>query len=47
LIGVSFGLMGQKQRIFEPYSLSLSSIAAAGISQNLCLQQLAMAGQAF
>jgi hypothetical protein len=28
--------LGQKQRVFEPYSLSLSSMVAATISQNLC-----------
>jgi len=28
--------LGQKQRVFEPYSLSLSSMVAADISQNLC-----------
>jgi hypothetical protein len=26
----------QKQRVLEPYSLSLSSMVAAAISQNLC-----------
>jgi hypothetical protein len=30
--------LGQKQRILEPYSLSLSSMVAATISQNLCPQ---------
>jgi hypothetical protein len=28
--------LGQKQRVFEPYSLSLSSMVAATIFQNLC-----------
>ncbi len=28
--------LGQKQRVFEPYSLSLSSMVAVAISQNLC-----------
>jgi hypothetical protein len=35
LIRVAFGSLGQKQRVFEPYSLSLSSIVAVAISQNL------------
>jgi hypothetical protein len=30
---------GQKQRVLEPYSLSLSSMVAAAIFQNLCLEQ--------
>ncbi|MQY60844.1 hypothetical protein GH153_03285 [bacterium] len=36
LIRVTFDSLGQKQRVFEPYSLSLSSMVAATISQNLC-----------
>jgi hypothetical protein len=28
--------LAQKQRVFEPYSLSLSSMVATAISQNLC-----------
>jgi len=35
LIRVPFDSLGQKQRVFEPYSLSLSSMVAATISQNL------------
>jgi hypothetical protein len=38
LIRVDFDSLGQKQRVFEPYSLSLSSIVAAAISQNLFLE---------
>jgi hypothetical protein len=34
LIRVAFGTLGQKQRVLEPYSLSLSSMVAAAISQN-------------
>ena len=34
--GVAFDSLGQKQRVFEPYSLSLSSMVAVAISQNLC-----------
>jgi len=37
LIRVAFDSLGQKQRVLEPYSLSLSSMVAAAISQNLCL----------
>jgi len=33
LIRVAFDSLGQKQRVFEPYSLSLSSMVAAAISQ--------------
>ena len=29
--------LGQKQRVFEPYRLSLSSMVATGIPQNLGL----------
>jgi hypothetical protein len=36
LIRVAFDTLGQKQRVLEPYSLSLSSMVAAAISQNLC-----------
>jgi len=36
LIRVALDSLGQKQRVFEPYSLSLSSMVAAAISQNLC-----------
>jgi len=36
LIRVAFDSLGQKQRVFEPYSLSLSSMVAASISQNPC-----------
>jgi hypothetical protein len=35
LIRVAFDSLGQKQRVLEPYSLSLSSMVAASISQNL------------
>jgi hypothetical protein len=35
LIRVVFDTLGQKQRVFEPYSLSLSSMVAAALSQNL------------
>jgi len=38
LIRVAFDSLGQKQRVLEPYSLSLSSMVAAAISQNLCLE---------
>jgi hypothetical protein len=38
LIRVAFDSLGQKQRVLEPYSLSLSSMVAAAISQNLCLK---------
>jgi hypothetical protein len=34
LIRVAFDIMGQKQRVFELYSLSLSSMVAAAITQN-------------
>jgi hypothetical protein len=34
-IGTIYSL-GQKQRVLEPYILSLSSMVAATISQNLC-----------
>jgi len=34
--GLAPFILGQKQRVFEPYSLSLSSMVAASISQNLC-----------
>jgi hypothetical protein len=37
LIRVAFDSLGQKQRVFEPYCLSLSSMVAADISQNLGL----------
>jgi hypothetical protein len=37
LIRVAFDTLGQKQRVLEPYSLSLSSMVASGISQNLGL----------
>jgi len=33
-------IQGQKQRVLEPYSLSLSSMVAAAISQNLCLNNV-------
>jgi hypothetical protein len=36
LIRVAFGSLGQKQRVLESYSLSLSSMVATAISQNLC-----------
>jgi hypothetical protein len=36
LFGTIYSL-GQKQRVLEPYSLSLSSMVAAAISQSLCL----------
>jgi len=36
LIRVAFDTLGQKQRVLEPYSRSLSSMVAATISQNLC-----------
>ncbi len=36
LIRVAFDSLGQKQRVFEPYRLSLSSMVAASISQNPC-----------
>jgi len=35
LIRVAFDTLGQKQRVLEPYSRSLSSMVAAAISQNL------------
>jgi hypothetical protein len=35
LIRVAFDSLGQKQRVFEPYCLSLSSMVAADIPQNL------------
>jgi len=35
LIRVAFDTLGQKQRVLEPYSLSLSSMVAAAISHNL------------
>jgi len=35
-IRVAFDSLGQKQRVLEPYSLSLSSMVAAAVSQNLC-----------
>jgi hypothetical protein len=38
LIRVAFDSLGQKQRVLEPYSLSLSSMVAAAISQKLCLK---------
>jgi len=38
LIRVAFDTLGQKQRVLEPNSLSLSSMVAAAISQNLCLK---------
>jgi len=34
--GLAPFFLGQKQRVFEPYSLSLSSIVAAAVSQKLC-----------
>jgi len=37
LIRVAFDSLGQKQHVLEPYSLSLSSMVASGISQNLGL----------
>jgi len=36
LIRVAFDTLGQKQRVLEPYCLSLSSMVAAAISQILC-----------
>jgi hypothetical protein len=36
LIRVAFGSLGQKQRVLESYSLSLSSMVAAAISLNAC-----------
>jgi len=33
---ISIYSLGQKQRVFEPYSLSLSSMVAATVSQNPC-----------
>jgi hypothetical protein len=36
LIRVAFDWLGQKQRVLEPYSLSLSSMVAPTISQSLC-----------
>jgi hypothetical protein len=36
LIRVALDTLGQKQRVLEPYSLSLSSMVATAISQNLC-----------
>jgi hypothetical protein len=36
LIRVAFDTLGQKLRVLQPYSLSLSSMVAAAISQNLC-----------
>jgi hypothetical protein len=36
LIRVAFETLGQKQRVLEPYSLSLSSMVAATIPQNIC-----------
>jgi hypothetical protein len=36
LIRVAFDTLGQKQRVLEPYSLSLSSMVVTTISQNLC-----------
>jgi len=35
--GLAPFILGQKQRVLEPYSLSLSSMVAADISQNLGL----------
>jgi len=35
LIRVAFDTLGQKQRVLEPYCLSLSSMVAVTISQNL------------
>ncbi len=37
LIRVAFDTLGQKQRVLEPYGLSLSSMVAEAISQNLYL----------
>jgi hypothetical protein len=34
--GLAPFILGQKQCVFEPYSLSLSSMVAVTISQNLC-----------
>jgi hypothetical protein len=36
LIRVAFDTLGQKQLVFDPYSLKLSSMVAPAISQNLC-----------
>jgi uncharacterized BrkB/YihY/UPF0761 family membrane protein len=38
LIRVAFDSLGQKQRVFDPYCLSLSSMVAAATSQNLCFE---------
>jgi hypothetical protein len=35
LIRVAFDSLGQKQRVFDPYCMSLSSMVAVAISQNL------------
>jgi len=37
LIRVAFDSLGQKQRVFDPYSLSLSSMVAAAIPQTYAL----------
>jgi hypothetical protein len=37
LIRVAFDSLGQKQHVLKPYNLSLSSMVAAAISQNLYL----------
>jgi hypothetical protein len=42
LIRVAFDSLGQKQRVFEPCSLSLSLMVATAISQNLCLMGAGM-----
>jgi len=36
--GLAPFILGQKQRVLEPYSLSLSSMVAAAISQKLFLE---------
>jgi len=38
LIRVAFGSLGQKQRVLKLNSLSFSSMVAAAIPQNLCLE---------
>jgi hypothetical protein len=44
LIRVAFGSLGQKQRVFESYSLSLSSMVAAAIYENLGGSNIAVNG---
>jgi len=39
LIRVAFASLGQKQRVLEPYCLSLSSMVAATNCQILCLSK--------